>query len=138
MDNEETLEQIREVLDDLVGLGNARMQHRDEQLIKLEKLLSEYARSHGTVISDILKRLASLEDRTHITTEEVVALVNQTLEEFEVAHEKARRGEIRDEMGAALRDYFSWKRVSVFLVGVIGLIETTLRIASALDILGGR
>lgn len=91
---------------------------------ELEKLIKRHELLQNKVLL--------FENNKFVTRQEVMDLVKEIMLEYEAGRSDNRRQEIREEMGSAIREYFSWKRVSIFIVGVVGFIETTLRILEAL------
>lgn len=136
--NLDKLAEVERLLTDLIKNLPERSLLRDQEIDKIHSTLrtireelSTLGHKHGALAD----KFTRFEKSEFVTKEEVMQLVKEISKEmaieFEAQRAESRRSEIREEMALAIRDYFSWKRVSVFLVGAIGFIETTLRILSA-------
>lgn len=60
-----------------------------------------------------------------LSRDAVTMIVREVLDQYRQGEEYTaeRRKEIREEMIAAIKEYFSWKRISGFLVGALLVLE---------------
>lgn len=137
--NTDKLTEIEKLITDLIKSLPEKSLLRDKEIDKIHATLrsikedlTSINNKHGA-LSD---KFSSFERAGFVTKEEVMALVKEISKEvaieFESQRSPSRRSEIREEMSLAIRDYFSWKRISIFLVGAVGFIETALRILTAI------